>query len=98
MTTPGAEAAIEGLIPKRGESALVRGAGCELWDASGRRYLDLTSAHGITPLGHCHPALTAAISDQAARLISCSASFYNDQRALFLDSLTGVLPPALEHV
>jgi acetylornithine/LysW-gamma-L-lysine aminotransferase len=98
MTTPGGEVAIEGLIPKRGESVLVRGAGCELWDDGGRRYLDLTSAHGITPLGHCHSELTAAISDQAGRLISCSASFYNDQRAAFLDSLTQVLPPALEHV
>lgn len=99
MTTPAsAEAATEGLIPKRGKSAMVRGSGCEMWDASGRRYLDLTSAYGTTPLGHCHPELTAAIAEQAGRLIACSASFYNDARAAFLETLTAVLPADLGKV
>jgi 4-aminobutyrate aminotransferase-like enzyme len=45
---------------------IVRGEGVWLWDASGRRYLDCYN--NVPHLGHCHPAVVAAIADQAARL------------------------------
>ena len=77
---------------------MVRGEGCWLWDSDGRQFLDLTSAHGVAPLGHCHPALRSAIAEQAGRLISVSASFLNDRRADFLTSLRSVLPARFEHV
>ena len=88
----------EGLVAKRGASPFVRGEGCWIWDATDRRYLDMTSAHGVTPLGHCHPRLTRAISEQAARLVSCSTGFLHDQRAPLLESLRAVLPDHFEHV
>lgn len=75
------------LVPRRGEAAMVRGRGCWLWDAAGRRYLDLTSGHGIAPLGHGHPALVAAIAGQAETLVALSSSFYNDRRAELLEAL-----------
>jgi len=87
-----------GLIPKRGNEPMVRGDGCWLWDAAGRRFLDMTSAHGIAPLGHVHPALTTAIGRQAEQLIALSSSFYNDRRAGFLTALDKVLPERFEHV
>jgi len=52
--------------------APVKGAGCELWDADGKRYLDLLAGVAVNNLGHCHPKVVAAIQQQAATLIHCS--------------------------
>lgn len=48
--------------------AMVRGAGCELEDADGKRYLDLFAGFGAPVLGHCHPALVEAVTEQAGKL------------------------------
>ena len=47
--------------------ALDRGAGSYVWDVDGNRYLDLIAGIAVSSLGHGHPALVAAISEQAAR-------------------------------
>jgi len=78
--------------------ALVRGEGMRLWDAEGNRYLDMMSNYGVNVLGHGHPAVTAAITEQAAVLLSCHQSFYNDQRARFVETLTAMLPPGLHRI
>lgn len=87
-----------GLIHRRGSSALVRGEGCWVWDDGDRRYLDMTSGHGVACLGHAHPAVTAAVAEQAGRLMACSAAFYNDQRRLCAAKLVDVLASDLGHV
>ena len=46
-----------------------RGEGVYLFDDDGRRYLDFTAGIGVTSTGHCHPAVVAAVQEQAARLI-----------------------------
>jgi acetylornithine/N-succinyldiaminopimelate aminotransferase len=48
--------------------ALVRGRGAEVWDADGRRYLDLVSGIAVNALGHAHPAVLEAVSTQLSRL------------------------------
>jgi len=53
----------------RAPVAFVRGKGAWIWDADGRRYLDFFPGHGAGALGHCHPAVVAAIRRQAGRLI-----------------------------
>lgn len=58
--------------------ALVRGRGAELWDASGRRYLDLYAGIAVSILGHAHPRLVRAISEQAERLLHVSNYYYNE--------------------
>jgi acetylornithine/LysW-gamma-L-lysine aminotransferase len=63
-----------------------------MWDEAGEAYIDLSSGHGVANLGHAHPALVAAIQEQAARLITCHESFYNDQRAEFSRHLGGLVP------
>ncbi len=50
----------------------VRGEGAWLWDAEGRRYLDALAGIAVNGLGHAHPRLVRAISEQAARLIHVS--------------------------
>jgi len=47
---------------------LVRGDGCEVWDADGNRYLDLLAGIAVNALGHAHPTLTAAVSAQLGTL------------------------------
>ena len=50
----------------------VRGEGCRLWDADGKEYLDFLGGVAVNNLGHCHPAVVAALQKQAAELIHCS--------------------------
>ncbi len=72
-------------------TALVRGQGVYVWDIDGNRYLDATSGQGVAALGHCHPAVVAAVNAQASTLVSIHESFYNDRRAelyTLLDSIT----------
>lgn len=77
---------------------LVRGQGMELWDAEGRRYLDMMSNYGVAILGHSHPSVTEAITRQAGVLISAHGSFYSDARAGFLTVLERLLPDSLRHL
>jgi len=49
--------------------AFVRGDGAWLWDEEGKRYLDAISGLGVVGLGHAHPEVTRAISEQAGTLI-----------------------------
>jgi len=48
--------------------AIERGEGCYLYDAEGRRYLDLMGGIATAVLGHCHPAVQAALAEQAGKL------------------------------
>ena len=55
--------------------AFARGEGAWLWDTSGKRYLDALAGIAVNGLGHNHPAIVRAISEQAARLIHTSNLF-----------------------
>ena len=50
------------------QRVLVRGEGAYVWDAAGKRYLDLLAGIAVNALGHAHPTLTAAISAQLGTL------------------------------
>jgi acetylornithine/N-succinyldiaminopimelate aminotransferase len=56
----------------------VRGKGTELWDDTGKRYLDFLCGLAVTSLGHAHPAVTEAMCAQAATLLHVSNFFSND--------------------
>lgn len=86
-----------GCYPKR-PLALVRGEGVWVWDDTGRRFLDCTSGQGVALIGHAHPAVAAALAEQAATLITCPEIFHNDRRAAFLERLTGLAPAGLARV
>jgi acetylornithine aminotransferase/acetylornithine/N-succinyldiaminopimelate aminotransferase len=57
-------------------TVLVRGQGCVLEDADGKKYLDFLAGIAVCSLGHCHPAVTRAICEQAAKLIHVSNLFH----------------------
>jgi len=72
---------------------LVRGEGALVWDADGKRYLDMVAGVAVSALGHGHPALVKAISEQAARLVQTSNYYYNEPNvrlAAKLCALTGM--------
>ena len=48
--------------------ALVRGSGAEVWDADGRRYLDMVGGVAVNALGHAHPAVVEAVTRQISTL------------------------------
>lgn len=54
------------------------GQGIWLWDKNGNKYLDALAGIAVNSVGHAHPRLVRAISDQAAKLIHCSNYFNID--------------------
>jgi acetylornithine/N-succinyldiaminopimelate aminotransferase len=86
------------LMPTYGPPSLqlVRGEGSWLWDKDGRKYLDLLSGLAVTSLGHSHPAVAAALHEQAQTLLHVSNLFGTDigwQVACTLDRLLGTGQP-----
>jgi acetylornithine/N-succinyldiaminopimelate aminotransferase len=65
----------------------VRGSGTRLWDAEGNEYLDFLAGISVSSVGHCHPAVVAAIRDQAERLIHVGNLFYTEPMARLADRL-----------
>ncbi|ADH86875.1 acetylornithine transaminase [Desulfurivibrio alkaliphilus] len=55
---------------------MVRGDGCTLHDADGREYLDFVAGIAVCNLGHCHPAVTAAVREQAEKLVHVSNLYH----------------------
>ena len=71
---------------------LERGEGIWVWDAEGRKYLDMLAAYSAVNQGHCHPRIVAALTAQSQKLALTSRAFRNDQLGPFyryLSELTG---------
>jgi predicted acetylornithine/succinylornithine family transaminase len=66
---------------RRAPVEFVRGEGALLWDAEGKEYLDFLTGISVCSVGHCHPAVLAAVNEQAARLIHVSNLFYTEPMA-----------------
>ena len=61
---------------RRQPVVIVRGDGTRVWDADGKEYLDFVAGWAVNNLGHCHPAVTQAIVEQASTLVQTSNQFY----------------------
>ena len=61
---------------KRQPVTLVRGEGSRVWDDEGREYLDFVAGWAVNSLGHCHPAVVGAVTEQVNTLIQTSNNFY----------------------
>jgi acetylornithine aminotransferase len=66
------------------------GKGAVLWDSEGREYLDALAGIAVCGLGHAHPAVTTAVSEQAARLIHTSNLYHIQNQQLLADELCRV--------
>jgi acetylornithine/N-succinyldiaminopimelate aminotransferase len=55
---------------------LKRGKGIQVWDSTGKEYLDFVGGIAVCSLGHCHPKVVQALEEQAKELIHCSNLYY----------------------
>lgn len=67
-----------------------RGAGVEVWDVAGKRYLDFLAGVAVNALGHCHPAIAQTLAEQSTRLIHVSNYFFNEPNILLAQKLCGL--------
>lgn len=75
---------------RRTPVVFTRGQGCHLWDADGRRYLDMISGVGVASLGHANPVLAAALAEQASTLLHVSNLYFHPLQGLVARSLAGL--------
>ena len=61
---------------RRQSVVIVRGEGTRVWDADGKEYLDFVAGWAVNNLGHSHPVITQAITEQAGTLLQTSNQFY----------------------
>ena len=72
---------------RRQPLVIVRGEGTRSWDLDGKEYLDFTAGWAVNNLGHCHPAVTGAIIEQASTLLQTSNQFYTKPQLLLAQIL-----------
>lgn len=70
---------------------LVRGEGTHVWDADGKEYVDLLGGIAVNALGHAHPALVSAVSEQMGRLGHISNFFASEPQIELAETLLGLL-------
>jgi acetylornithine/N-succinyldiaminopimelate aminotransferase len=71
--------------------AISRGQGCWLWDADGRRYLDLIAGIAVSSLGHAHPDIVEAVSRQVAEVAHTSNLFLHEREVELAERLLTLL-------
>jgi acetylornithine/succinyldiaminopimelate/putrescine aminotransferase len=87
-------------LPVYGQLPFVpeRASGCDIITNDGRRILDLYGGHAVAALGYGHPRLTAAISEQSAKLLFQSNAVALEVRAQAAEKLVGIAPDELKRV
>ncbi len=73
------------------QRVLVRGEGAYVWDADGNRYLDLLAGIAVNALGHAHPAVLKAVTEQLGTLGHVSNLFTTEQQVTLAERLLGLL-------
>ena len=73
---------------------LVQGKGMHVFDVEGKKYLDFIAGIGAVSLGHCHPAVVKALSDQASRLIHVGNYYYIENRGYVAKMISDLLSTA----
>lgn len=70
--------------------AFVKGKAVRLWDTQGKEYLDALSGIAVCGLGHAHPSVTAAISEQAQQLLHTSNLYTIPHQQSLAAALVGI--------
>jgi acetylornithine/N-succinyldiaminopimelate aminotransferase len=82
-------------VVNRHPAVMVEGRGSRLTDSEGREYLDLMAGWAVCCIGHSHPALVRAISEQAGRLMQTTNVFYTLPQLELLERLAQLSGQAL---
>lgn len=83
------------VVPSYGRFDLVleRGEGSYVWDVNGKRYLDLAGGIAVCSLGHAHREITAALTEQSAKLMHVSNLYYNELQAQLAKRIVDLIAP-----
>ncbi len=69
---------VEYMVPNTNSlPVIVKGKGAEVWDSSGKKYVDLEAGPGVASVGHCHPRVVEAIKTQAEQLLQSPGRFHS---------------------
>ncbi|MCE5296203.1 MAG: acetylornithine transaminase [Euryarchaeota archaeon] len=79
----------------REDLCIARGDREFIYDLEGKEYVDFVAGIAVNCLGHGHPALVKAISEQAARMIHISNLYYSREQADLGEALASIVPPPL---
>src|SRR4051812_34445586 len=94
--------AVEGAGPRTGgpDAPLVveEASGSTIVDPDGNRFVDLAASFAAATVGHSHPAVVAAIREQAGRAGHVASSSISEERIAFEEALVGIAPPGLDRV
>lgn len=71
---------------------MVKGEGAKVWDADGREYLDFFSGILTTSVGHCHPRIIDAITEQAKKLGHTSTLYVTEPQVEAAKRLAAITP------
>jgi len=77
---------------------VVKAEGSHLWDGEGRKLINFSSQMVNTNIGHSHPAVVAAIQEQAAKIATIAPSHANDARSEAARLICELAPAGLDHV
>jgi acetylornithine/N-succinyldiaminopimelate aminotransferase len=77
----------------RFDLAVERGEGSYVWDVDGRRYLDLAGGIAVCSLGHAHPEITKALTEQSRKLIHISNLYYNEAQGRLAERIVDRIAP-----
>ncbi len=85
---------------KKTPLVIERGSGIDVWDITGKHFLDFTAGWAVTSLGHAHPVLVKALTDQVTKIAQNpdSGLTYSPARARLLVQMVKILPPHLHHL
>jgi acetylornithine/N-succinyldiaminopimelate aminotransferase len=72
---------------------LERGEGSYVWDADGRRYLDLGGGIAVCSLGHANPEITQALTEQSQKLVHVSNLYYNELQGRLARRIADLIGP-----
>jgi acetylornithine/N-succinyldiaminopimelate aminotransferase len=77
----------------RFDLVLERGEGSYVWDIDRKRYLDLAAGIAVCSLGHAHPEITKALTDQSRKLIHVSNLYYNELQGRLGKRIVDLIAP-----
>ncbi|MEM2109962.1 MAG: aspartate aminotransferase family protein [Candidatus Odinarchaeota archaeon] len=80
------------------EVVITKGRGALVWDINGVEYIDCLGGHGVCVLGHSHPKIIEAISNQISKIITVPGVLYSDIRAEAAEKLVKIAPKGLTKI
>src|SRR5579862_5835987 len=75
----------------------MRGEGCYIYDQEGKSYLDCLGGYGTFSLGHRHPRIVAAVTDQLDRIALSGKAFFSKPAADLAAKLAEITPKGIEY-